>query len=348
LLKEDNVTHRIRQTVLAVLIGGIVAAPVVAPRAAFGTPVQITISHSQQTADFLPLWIASDAGYFKKHGLDATVRYLPAQEGIPALLTGEVQVAGVGGSDASSAQAQGAKLKLVATLTPIYTFQFWARPQYAKAGALKGRRIGVTSTTGSLYSATLLALKQLGLTPSDAILTPLGGVTNVNASLLAGSIAAACSHPPATYKFKQAGLVDLVDLAKKRIPSVSAGLWVTEAYLNAHRDIVQNVVDAVMEALQRERSDRTFAEAELRKYLGVTDKAALDVTYDFYVNEVLARGPMPEASGIAGDVQALAATNPKVKTVDPAAMLDQSFVKNAEQQQAANGAADRNARNLPQ
>lgn len=215
--------YRIRQTVFATLIGGILAAGLVVPRAALGAPVQITISHSQKTADFLPLWIASDAGYFKKHGVEATVRYLPAQEGIPALLTNQVQIAGIGGSDASSAEVQGAKLKLVATLTPIYTFQFWARPQYANAGALKGQRIAVTSTTGSLYSATLLALKQLDLRPTDVIITPLGGVTNVNAALLAGSIAAACSHPPATYKFQQAGLVDLVDLAKKNIPSVSAG-----------------------------------------------------------------------------------------------------------------------------
>ena len=330
-------TNRIRQMLPTVLIGAIMVAPVAAPRPALAAPIQITISHSQKTADFLPLWIASDAGYFKKHGVEATIRYLPAQEGIPALLTSQVQIAGIGGSDAASAEAQGAKLKLVTTLSPIYTFQFWARPQYAKADALKGQRIGVTSTTGSLYAATLLALKELNLKPTDVILTPLGGVTNVNASLLAGSIVAACSHPPATYKFQQGGLVDLVDLAKKNIPSVSAGLWVTEAYLNAHRDAVQNVVDAVVEALQREKSDRAFAEAELRKYLAVTDKAALDDTYDFYVNEVLVGGPLPQAAGIAGNIEALAAKNPKVKTLDPTAMLDQSFVRNAEAKHAASG-----------
>lgn len=80
-------THCIRQTVLAVLVGGTLVMPVVAAPAAIGAPIQITISHSQKTADFLPLWIASDGGYFKKHGLEVNVRYLPAQEGIPALLT---------------------------------------------------------------------------------------------------------------------------------------------------------------------------------------------------------------------------------------------------------------------
>jgi len=315
---------------LAILLFVALLACGAKPDAGLSEPTQLTISHSQKTVDFLPLWIASDGGYFEKHGLNVTVRYLPAQEGIPALLAGQTQVAGIGGADAASAEAQGARLKLVATLTPNYIFQFWARPDHANASALKGQSIGITSTTGSLYAATLLALKELGLSASDVVLTPLGGVTNVNSSLLAGSIVAAASHPPATYQFKRAGLVDLVDLAKKDIPSVNAGLWFTEDFTKAHSDVVQNVVDAVIEAIQREKSDRAFAVNEISKHLGVRDKEEIDFTYDFYVNEVLAAGPMPKVVQLQSNIDALAAKNPKVKTIDPAVMIDQTFVKNAE------------------
>ena len=291
--------------------------------------MKLNISYSQKTVDFLALWIASDAGYFKKRGLDVTVRYLPAQLGIPALITNQVEIAGIGGSDAVSAEAEGVKLKLVATLTPVYPFQFWARPKYAKVSALKGQRVGITSTTGSLYAATLLALKQLGLQTTDVSLTPLGGVSNVNSSLLAGSIAAAASHPPATYKFQKAGFVELVDLAKDKIPSVSAGVWATQSYLDAHRDVVQKVVDSVIEALQREKSDRAYAESEISKHLGIKDKGELDFTYNFYVKSILASEPMPEAEQIASNRDALSAGNPKLKTIDVNAMIDQSFVENA-------------------
>jgi NitT/TauT family transport system substrate-binding protein len=297
---------------------------------------KLTISHSQKTVDFLPLWIALDAGYFKKHGLDVTVTYLPAQEGVPALLTGQIQVAGIGGSDAASAQAQGAKLKLVATLSPVYTFQFWAQPAHASPAGLKGQRVGITSTTGSLYSGTVLALQQLGLKTSDVSLTPLGGAVNVNASLLAGSIVAGASHPPATYKFKQAGLVDLVDLAKKNIPSVSAGIWFTQSYLDAHKELAQNLVEAIVEAFNREKSDRAYAESEITKHLGVKDKDELDFTYDFYVNEVLGPGLMPRTAQIEANIQPLEATNPKVKSLDASTMIDQSFVKNAEKERSTN------------
>jgi ABC-type nitrate/sulfonate/bicarbonate transport system substrate-binding protein len=56
-------------------------------RAAANQP-RIAISYGEMTADFVALWIASDVGYVKKRGLDVVVRYLPAQEGIPALITG--------------------------------------------------------------------------------------------------------------------------------------------------------------------------------------------------------------------------------------------------------------------
>ncbi len=228
----------------------------------------------------------------------------------------------------------GAKVKLVLTLTPTYFFQLWAHKQYASASALKGQRVGITSTTGSLYAATLLALKQLGLSASDVLLTPLGGVVNVNSSLMAGSVAAALSHPPATYKFESAGLVDLVDLAKSHIPSVNAGIWVTDSYIQMHRDVVQNVVAAIVEALRREKSDRAFAESEITKQLGVKDKGELDFSYDFYVKEVLAPEPIPEAAQIQSNIDALSASNPKVKGLDAAAMIDQSFVKTAEKETA--------------
>ena len=184
--------------------------------AAAAEGAKLTISYSEKTVDFLPLLIANDAGYFKARGLDVTARYLPAREGVPALLAGEAQIAAIGGSDAVSAEAGGAKLKLVLTLTPTYVFQFWARPEYASGQALKGQRVGITSATGSLYAGTVLSLEALGLKPSDVAITPLGSVTNVNNSLLAGSVAAAPSHPPVTYRFKRAGLVTWSTTLKNR------------------------------------------------------------------------------------------------------------------------------------
>lgn len=325
-------TYRMQRPMLMAFIFAAFLAPGGASGAAAAEPTKLTISWPQKVPDFLPVLIAKDAGYFKKHDLDVTVLFVPVQEGIAALLNDQIQVAGISGSDTSAAEAQGARFVVVVTLTPLYPFQFWARPKYASAKALKGQRVGFTSRTGAVYTGTLLALKQLGLTTSDVIMTPLGGVSNVNSALLAGSIAAAASHPPATYEFKRAGFVDLVDLPKRKIPAVSSGIWVTQSFLQKNRDVVQKVVDAILDAIQREKSDRAYAEKEMTKYLGVKNKGELDFTYNFYVDEVLAPGPMPEVTQLEGNIKAMALSNPKVKTIDAASMVDPSFVKNAEKQ----------------
>jgi len=301
-------------------------------QSAAGTTTKLTISYSEKVGDNLALWIAVDAGYFAKRGLDVTASFIPAQEGIPALLTGQVQMAAIGGADAISAAAQGVKLKYVATFSPVFTFQFWARPQYANAAALKGQRIGVSSTTGSLYTATLLALKQLGLAPSDVAITPLGTVPNVDSALLSGSIVAASSHPPATYHYQQQGFVDLVDLAQKRIPNINTGLVAPDTYIRSNPKIVAAVVEAIVEGFRREKSDKAYAENVMREHMGIKDQAVLDFTYNFYANEVAPTLPMPEAGQLVVAKQALSARNPKVDTVDLASLIDQTFVKEAAKQ----------------
>jgi hypothetical protein len=73
----------------------------------------------------------------------------------------------------------------------------------------------------------------------------------------------------------------------------------------------------------------------MRRHLGVDDKAELDYTYDFYINEVVKRGLMPQAAQIESNIKALIASNPKVASVDAASMLDQSLVKSTESRQCA-------------
>jgi NitT/TauT family transport system substrate-binding protein len=154
-------------------------------------------------------------------------------------------------------------------------------------------------------------------------------VPNVDSALLAGSIVAAASHPPATYQFKQHGFANMVDLAQKRIANVNTGLVATDSYIQANPNVVAAVVKAIVEAFHREKTDKAYAESELREHMGIKDQAVLDFTYDFYANEVAPSVPTPLASQLESAKQALGARNPKVKIVDLNSMVDPSFVKAA-------------------
>lgn len=302
------------------------------PGSSGGGSDTLTISYSEKVGDELPLWIAKDAGIFKKNHLNVTLQYIAGKNGIPALLSGQTQIASIGGSEALSAEAQGASLKYVLTLIPDYSFSFWAQPKYASASALKGQRIGITSTSGSLYVGTVLALKQLGMTPNDVQLVPLGSVPNVNSALLAGTVAAAASHPPDTYKFKQHGLKELVDLPAKHIPAAMTGFAIQTSYLSAHRDVVQRAVTSILQAIQKEKSDKAYTEQEMAKYMGVTSKAEADYTYQFYAKTLAPSVPVPTVSQFAATKTALAKKDSRVAGVNLNDLIDPVFVNAAAKQ----------------
>lgn len=290
---------------------------------------KLTISYSEKTGDEIALWIAKDAGYFQKEGLDVSLKYLASNAGVPALLSNQVQIASLGGSQILSAVAQGSDMKYILTLSPVSTFQLWTQKKYASASALKGQRVGITKTTGSQYIGTVTALKELGLKPSDVQIVSLGSVPNVDSAMIAGTVAAAASHPPSTVKYQQKGYVDIVDLAKKQIPSANTGYAVLSKNLDSKSDVTQKVVNATLKALQREKSDKAYSEKIIKKYMGVTDQKELDVTYEFYAHEVAPSVPLPEVKQFTASKQAIGKTNPSVAKMDLASFIDPSFVQKA-------------------
>jgi NitT/TauT family transport system substrate-binding protein len=284
----------------------------------------ITVSFSQVVADELPLWIADEAGLFKAQGLDVKLVSLSSSDGFPALISGQTQLASIGASEMVSGAASGGEVSYLATLTPVFPYELFAK--VSDPQQLKGKRIGVTSTSGSLYIATLEALKQVGLSPADVQLTPLGSVTNVNNALVAGTIDAALSHPPATTQIEAAGFRPLVDLAKQNIPTSNVGIAATNEYVQSHGDQIRRFMTALQQAIQREKSDEAYSTKVLSAQLKVTDPTSLHETWDYYAKEVLPDVPTPTVEQLQTSVDQLAPTNPAVKDLDVATLVNASFL----------------------
>ena len=63
---------------------------------------------------YAPLWIAREAGFFKKYGLDVQLIYISAGSVImPALLSGQVDIANMSSAPALTAWSRGAELATV-------------------------------------------------------------------------------------------------------------------------------------------------------------------------------------------------------------------------------------------
>jgi NitT/TauT family transport system substrate-binding protein len=318
---------KIAAAAAALTLGMSLAACGGAGNSGSSSATSITVSYSEEVADELPLWIADSAGYFKQQGLNVKLINLSSDQGFPALLSGQTQLGSMGGSQILSGAAAGADVKVLAALTPVYPYELWTKA--ANAAELKGKKIGITSKSGSVYIATLAALKQLGLSASDVNLVPLGSTTNVNSALLAGTIDAAVSHPPASSQFAAAGFKSLLNLAAQKQPNLNVGVSGLTSWIESHQDTVDKFFAALREAVAREKSDEAFSVSLLKQHLGVTDEKALQETWTYYAQQVLPAEPTPTVDQLKSAQQALTGSVDGVDKLDLTKLVDTSFIDKA-------------------
>jgi NitT/TauT family transport system substrate-binding protein len=292
--------------------------------------VALHVSYSNLIADNLPEWMAYESGIFAQHGLDVTLDNIVSSTGIPALLSGQVQIGHLGGSETLSAAAAGGDLVIVAITGPVYPFVFMAPASVASVDQLKGKKIGVSNIGSSSDIATRVMLKKVGLVPDqDVTIVAVGSLQNRMAALLNGAIDGGVAQPPDQLALEDRGFHVIYDLAAQKLPSVGDCIVVQRAWLNANREVVQRYVDSIVQAIALSRRDKAQAVPVLGKYLHTEDQRALGVTYDFFVGNVTPSYPVVDPALFGDAIEQLSATNDKIKSFDLNSMLDNSFVQSA-------------------
>ena len=113
------------------------------------------------------LFVASDAGIFHKHGLEAqVVNVRSGPVGMAALASGDSQFHGGSATGASiGAMAGGLDLVFIAGLINKLDGTFMVNPSIKTPTELKGKTIAVQSLGGGIWMFTMLALEHWGLNP---------------------------------------------------------------------------------------------------------------------------------------------------------------------------------------
>jgi len=130
--------------------------------------------------NYAPLWIAAETGLFKKHGLDAQLIYISAGSVImPAILSGQVDIANMSSAPALTAWARGAELKAVGVTSNRLLHVIMTRSSIKKPEDLKNKKVG-GDRYGSLSDLILReALRYYNLVPDrDVAVIQTGGCLN--------------------------------------------------------------------------------------------------------------------------------------------------------------------------
>jgi NitT/TauT family transport system substrate-binding protein len=288
---------------------------------------EVVVTYAQPSGAFTPIWVAHDAGLFKKHGLNATLQLLTPQVSAQAVVAEEADFY-TDGPDLINARLRGAQVKYFAGTMQQLVFQMWAAKNIKTVEDLKGRTVAASTPRAALDTATREALKKHGLTPDkDVQILYVQSVPAILSSVVGGKTAAGTLSAPNTLKAKESGLNLLVDIGKLNIPAFQVAYGTTEKYLKNYPNTVFAFLKAIAEGVALSHKDAALAKKTIGKYAKIEEAALIDGTYEAFAPYwALSLAVRPEA--IRAQFAYLDAKEfPKAKNADPREFYDNAFVE---------------------
>lgn len=273
------------------------------------------------------LWIARDAGIFKKHGLDVNVIYI---EGTPkalmSLFAGELQVVAGTGPAVASAKVRGADVSMIMGFEVFLPYYLVAQPNIKTVEELKGK-IGANHTAAtSADFAIRLGLKSIGLDPDKDVNLRVVGATNLRLIMMQQKQADfTIISTTEREEAEKMGLKVIADLASKKIPYPHSGLISSQKLLKEKRDAMLRFGRATVESIHYFKNNKAQTLAILKKY-AKTDLTTLDSAYT-YIKGAVPDLPYPTLEGMKTILTEMGRARPEVLKYDAATMVDPSLIK---------------------
>jgi NitT/TauT family transport system substrate-binding protein len=289
--------------------------------------INFTISYTQASGAFTPLWVAQEMGLFKKHGLDTTLKLLNSQVAAQALIAGEADAISVG-PEFVNARLQGVPVKYIGGTLQRFIFQLWGAKGLNSLTDLKGKTVAVTTPKTSTEIATREALKKTGvISDKDVSFIYVQTIPAILSSVLSAKTSAGTLSAPNTLKARDAGLSLLIDIAQINVPGLHLAYGTTEKAIKSNPNSLYAFLKAVAEATVVAKQSPAVAKKAIGKYTDTDDAKMIDGTYEQfspYWDPILAVHLEP----IQGQLMYLEEKDfPRLKDARPADFIDNSFAE---------------------
>ena len=242
-----------KKHLLAMAAAALLAAGL-APAQAQDTKVAIGISG---WTGFAPITLAREAGLFKKHGLDVTIKKIPQKDRHLAIASGDVQCAATTVETWVGWNAAGVATTQIFQLDKSYGADgMVVKPGIGKISDLKGKTVAASAPGTSPYFALAWFLKKNGLSVKDVKIVTLEPQPAANA-IIAGTegIDAAMTYEPylsAVRAKPEAGKIIATTLD---YPMVMDTFGCTPKFLSENPKAAKALADGYFDALEMIKSD---------------------------------------------------------------------------------------------
>jgi ABC-type nitrate/sulfonate/bicarbonate transport system substrate-binding protein len=207
---------------------------------------EIRIGTSDVTSTNFSIYYAKDRGFFEKEGLDPKMIIVKAEAILAALSAGELGYTTFSTS-AVEATLVGMPFRLVAVANEQPVWGLVVPKSVNQVSELRGKKIGVSSFGGTIYSGAVYVLKHFGLSSKDVTFLAIGNTLSRIAALKKGAIDAAVIAAPGDILAAKDGFKILLDVGSVyRAPM--GGVSTTASRINEDPAEVRKVVRAVVGA----------------------------------------------------------------------------------------------------
>ena len=222
----------------------------------------------RSTVNYLSLPVAEIKGFFRSEGLDNETIVIPGSTAIAALVSGNVDYSGAGGSGMRAA-VRGAPIKAIMFQTEKVTWYLIGAPDIQKISDLKGKRIAV-GTVGDTQDTLITMLAQReGLTEKDItrVAMPSRSTSSTLLSLKTGAISAAVVNADESLLAEKEGMRTLAFIGDL-FPYPFQGFLATDKMIAERPNDIKKWLRAMVKALMfiRDRPEEA-ADIALKKIL---------------------------------------------------------------------------------
>ena len=288
----------------------------------------VRIAHGAFSEKIAIMWVGAEQGIFRKHGVHVEVINIRnGPQTMAALASGDIQVAYTIPGTVVSAATGGFDVAFFAGIVNKADGDFIASTQFHGPEDLKGKRVGVQSIGGGVWSMAMLALEHLGLEPNRDKLTVMiiGDSPVLAQSLESGGIEATYLNYTHSRSLKDKGFPVLLDLGKAPIPYQGLAAASRRTYMRQHPQIIDSLMRGFVDTIAfiHKPSNKDVVTRTLMKGLRLRNPQDAEIGYQalqwLYNLDI-----KPTLPGNQNMARLLALGNPKVKTVKMEDVVDET------------------------
>jgi ABC-type nitrate/sulfonate/bicarbonate transport system substrate-binding protein len=296
-------------------------------------PKKITSGLSTLGGSSAIVYLTQKIGFFERHGLDVQIVYFGSGAiAASGLLSGEAKITVMSGNSTLAAALGGADVVQIGGLTNKLAYGLMVLPSIKTTKDLKGSSIGIAGFGGASDFAANYIIRKEGLVPGkDVLILSVGGQPERLSALVSGKMKAVLLEPPFTGRAEKMGFRRLVNFPSLDLEFQTLGFVTTRSYLKADREACLNFLKAMTEGIYFFKSHSKESTVILASVLKTEDQEALEEAYSLNAKYIIPEIPYSSLKGLQNTLELLALRNPKAKDKDPREAIDDSLVKEMEE-----------------